>query len=231
MPFCGRGSRAARSGERHQVAWGEELGLVIRTWNAVLIAFAVSLVAGGDATGEAADGGPGKVVDKPGRPTRQVRCLSAEELERWSRPLDEIRIDTRPSGELRPVDCSQGLFVPAGRKPDDSQYSPRWPVREIVWLPSEFSYQPLYFDDTPLERYGQTASPVLQPFLSGLQFFGTLPVLPYKIGVNRVCDRVYSLGYYRPGSPTPAVRQRLPLELDASLLEAGAWLGLIFAVP
>ena len=54
---------------------------------------------------------------------------------------------------------------------------------------------------------------------------------PYKLGVDRTHDPIYTLGYYRPGSPAPYSRQKLPWERDAALFEGGAWTGLLLLVP
>jgi hypothetical protein len=99
------------------------------------------------------------------------------------------------------------------------------------WAASNQYHQPLYFDDTPLERYGQTLHPILQPWISGARFFATFPIIPYKIGVDRTHDHIYTLGNYRPGSPTPRVVERLPLEVDATLIQAATWVALIAIFP
>ena len=99
---------------------------------------------------------------------------------------------------------------------------------DFHWVASNLAHQPLYWDDQPLERYGQSVSPVLQPVLSGVHFFATFPVIPYKIGIDGMYDRVYTLGYYRVGNCAPPTRQHLPFQWDAALLEAGVVTGLIF---
>ena len=53
----------------------------------------------------------------------------------------------------------------------------------MSWQATEFWHRPLYFDDVPLERYGQMHHPLIQPWLSGVHFFGNVPLLPYKMGV------------------------------------------------
>ena len=77
----------------------------------------------------------------------------------------------------------------------------------------------------------QVRHPLVQPWLSGAHFFGMFPIMPYLIGLDRTHDRIYTLGYYRPGAPTPCLGRRLPLEADAAALEAATWLGLIFLLP
>jgi len=132
------------------------------------------------------------------------------------------------SDASRPADCSDGLFLDA--RPGIARSAS---VTQFNWQATNFFHRPLYFDDTPLERYGQTKHPLIQPVVSGARFFGTFPILPYKMGTDRTGDCVSTLGYYRPGSCAPCVRERLipAWEADASLLEAGVALALIFALP
>jgi hypothetical protein len=51
------------------------------------------------------------------------------------------------------------------------------------------------------------------------------------MGIDRPCDEIAALGYYRPGSVAPAVGRRLPLETDAAAIEAATWIGLILLLP
>lgn len=126
-----------------------------------------------------------------------------------------------------PPDYSDWVF----EKKVDSYAGRAWPTMEFSWEPSELVFQPPYWEHTPLERYGQTRHPRLQPVLSGLHFFGTFAIIPYKMGIDGPHDHISTLGYYRPGSPTPCLRQRLPWEWNAALLEAGAWTGMVFILP
>ncbi|TWT89838.1 hypothetical protein Mal64_02190 [Pseudobythopirellula maris] len=101
----------------------------------------------------------------------------------------------------------------------------------VHWRASECWWRPTYFEDTPLERYGQSLDCPWQSAVSGAKFFASIPLLPYKAAVDCPTSRVYSLGYYRPGSPTPRLRQRPPLETDALALEGAAWMGLVLLLP
>lgn len=146
-----------------------------------------------------------------------------------SKPLGAIRLDPNPAGDQVPIDQwseRAGAVWPAG-------VGRRAACTPTVfhWAPPNFAYQPLYFDDVPLERYGQSVLPAAQPLLSGVHFFGMFPIIPYKMGIDRTHDPVYTFGYYRVGSDAPPVRQRLPFEWDAALFEAGAWTGMVFALP
>jgi hypothetical protein len=131
---------------------------------------------------------------------------TSAELARWSKPVDEIHVwSPVPEGPL-PKDGSTTLFKP---QQPAAAASRTWACTAMQWTPSELAYHPLYFDDVPLERYGQTACPVVQPVLSGARFFGTLPILPYRMCIDPPCSCVWAYGMYRPGSPTPCVHQRM----------------------
>lgn len=135
--------------------------------------------------------------------TPNVALPSKEDLARWAKPIDQIRVwAPAPQGPL-PTDGSTSLFAQKG-----TAAARLWACGNVAWCPSELAYHPLYFDDVPLERYGQTPCPILQPALSGALFFGTVPLLPYKMLIDRPCDCIWAYGYYRPGSPTPCIRQR-----------------------
>ena len=155
--------------------------------------------------------------------------------ERLSQELGEKEIgeisvsEARPArGERVPDDAfeqaigKQGMeacYAPAARGFDHHHYH---------WKASGLLHKPLYFEDVSLERYGQTH--ILQPAVSGLKFFATVPILPYKIGVDR-CRCIYTLGYQRPGNCACPVTEYFPLSLKGAALEAGALTGFVFLFP
>ena len=99
------------------------------------------------------------------------------------------------------------------------------------WLPSELASRPLYFQDVPLERYGQSASRLTQPFLSGAKFYRDLLILPYKMGSQGPRECNYTLGYRRPGNPAPAVREYLPFSWRGVMWQAKAAAGVVLLTP
>lgn len=154
------------------------------------------------------------------------------ELERLNRPFDSISLDIRVVDARMPEgykDYSESLF-PAT---PNSNVGHRLDGPDIVhtWEAANLWHQPLYFDDQLLERYGETPLPRYQPILSAAHFFGTIPMMPYKMSIDRPFDCVSTLGYYRPGSPTPCIGRRIPRDARAFTWESGAWLGLVFLVP
>jgi hypothetical protein len=88
---------------------------------------------------------------------------------------------------------------------------------------------PLYFQDVGLERYGHVAC--LQPAVSAVKFFGTVPILPYKIGLDPPWACVHTLGYGRPCDCVPPVHEHLPLSLRASAVQAAAATGFVYLFP
>jgi hypothetical protein len=154
-------------------------------------------------------------------------CPSPEDAQGQFKELSAIRVGLQLEGKELPPDCSEHVFEGIRRSA---------PMRdsliEFGWAPANFFHRPLYFEDVPLERYGQSVCPHLQPILSGGRFFLTLPILPYKMGVDHPHDCVTTLGYYRPGICAPCVMQvPPPLEWDAALLEAGTVVGLVLLLP
>lgn len=143
------------------------------------------------------------------------------------KPIADISIAIKPKGDVLPVDYAAEVFPTSS----DSYANRDWAVMPFHWEASELIFQPPYWEHTPLERYGQTRSPALQPIISGAHFFGSFAIIPYKIGIDRTHDHISTLGYYRPGSAAPCVRQRLPFEWDAALMEASFWTGGQFIFP
>jgi len=89
----------------------------------------------------------------------------------------------------------------------------------------------LYFEDWALERYGHSHGTLVDPFVSAAHFFVTLPVLPYKVGVELPWECVYPLGYYRPGSCAPWTVPAVPISARGFAMEAATITGFIFVLP
>ncbi len=144
------------------------------------------------------------------------------------RPTDQIQATLRVSGEV-PASAAQQYF---STQTTAGAWSGRgWSPSSYQWEASALYHQPLYFEDVPLERYGHSLRPPFQPLLSGAKFFATLPFLTYKMVLEPPNEPIYALGYYRPGSPAPWLWYPLPIRYDATAVEAGLVLGLIFVLP
>jgi hypothetical protein len=123
------------------------------------------------------------------------------------KPIGEIRLpESLPQTDL-PIDESTELFSSPQTANLQVLGRASWAQREYQWTAPEFHHLPLYFDDVPLERYGQSASACQQPLVSAAHFYRDAALLPYSIIANPIHRRVSPLGYFRPGSPTPPIRQ------------------------
>jgi hypothetical protein len=125
-------------------------------------------------------------------------------------------------------ECKLDFQDPRALEPSMRQ---RWAPITFTWKASGLCHKPLYFEDVQLERYGHSCGPFLQPIASGAHFFLTVPLLPYKMGLEPPDECMYSLGYYRPGSCAPYMLDPIPLSVRAGLAEAGVVTGLVFLIP
>jgi hypothetical protein len=106
-----------------------------------------------------------------------------------------------------------------------------WAETNFNWFATAMLHKPLYFEEVNLERYGYTISPIIQPAVSGAHFFLTIPILPYKIVAQPPRQEIYTLGYYRPGSPAPRRWHHVNWDPTAATVQ-GLWVtGLVFAIP
>jgi hypothetical protein len=150
-----------------------------------------------------------------------------QELMRATRAasLKTISLDIRQQGVA-------GEDYPFGCSPVTPLFQPRsWPQVTYQWKASGLCHKPLYFEEPQLERYGHDWGPALQPIMSGAHFFGTIPILPYKMGLETPQECIYTLGYYRPGSCAPYMCEPLGFTWRAAALEAAVWTGGVIAIP
>ncbi|WP_200836798.1 hypothetical protein [Rubripirellula obstinata] len=104
----------------------------------------------------------------------------------------------------------------------DSGYDASWTWSVGRWAAANTFSNPRYFEDVMLERHGHQRWGHLQPVASGIRFFTTIPMLPYKMAIKPPCECEYTMGYYRTGSCAPALYQRPPWDRKAILAESAA---------
>lgn len=75
-----------------------------------------------------------------------------------------------------------------------------WGPDVYTWQSPTFFHSPLYFEQPNLERYGIGAHRYLQPTASSVHFYSSIALMPYKVLTQHPCERVYTLGYERPGN-------------------------------
>ena len=150
-------------------------------------------------------------------------------------PFQDVCPDPRDLMSIQ--DIPYKVFIPTENVPescplpgDPFQRKAPTPIT-FTWKASSLCYKPLYFEDVQLERYGHYCSPWLQPAISRVRFFLTIPCLPYLIGVDPPNQCVYDLGYYRPGNCAPSMLEPIPISLRGGLMEAGFFVGAAAALP
>ena len=138
--------------------------------------------------------------------------------------IETIALDIRVSG--RP-----GNDYPCECRLEGETFQPRrFATTMMTWKAAGNCHKPLYFEDWNLERYGHSHGP-LDPIFSAAHFFVTLPVLPYKMGVELPWECVYPLGYYRPGNCAPWTVPAVPISCRGFAVEAATVTGLVFLLP
>jgi len=139
--------------------------------------------------------------------------------------LSDIDLDIRVSGQ-------PGNDYPCECRLEGETFEPRrFATTTFTWKAAGYCHKPLYFEDWQLERYGHSHGPLADPFFSAAHFFTTLPVLPYKMGVELPWECVYPLGYYRPGNCAPWTVPAIPISVRGMAVEAATVTGLVFLFP
>ncbi len=154
--------------------------------------------------------------------------------EEYFTPIGELTTDVsiRTDGDRDPAD----VILPQPCSLPEKTYDPNlrpstWASTSFAWKASGLCHKPLYFEDVHLERYGHSWGPYLQPVISGAHFFLTVPILPYKMGLNPPSECLYTLGYYRPGSCAPYLLDPIPLSIRAAFAQGGVSTGMAFLIP
>ncbi len=151
------------------------------------------------------------------------------------KPIGEVKTNIRlPAKGLRPEDLAKPIFEKEGHTQAVvvGSYHGYLDAARVSDLPEYDFYQhPLYFEDANLERCGLDHG-ILQPAISGTYFFGTIPLLPYKMVVQPPKECVWSLGDCPPCYGYTWYENYLPpLRTNAALVEAGFIVGLILLIP
>lgn len=119
-----------------------------------------------------------------------------------AKPITSIRLSLDSNGLRIPEDRSTAVMATTG-----SVWEGKSP-KLFAWAAPNIRYQPLYFEDVALERYGQTLPPYQQTVASGFHFFKSAVFLPNQMLHDgpQSCD--YPLGFCRPGNTIPYTVER-----------------------
>ncbi|HXY35302.1 MAG TPA: hypothetical protein VEI07_13815 [Planctomycetaceae bacterium] len=138
----------------------------------------------------------------------------------------------RPDGAPCKTTGGPGPECPKEIQLSSGPFEPRvFPASTYTWQASNIFYQPLYFEDPDLERYGHAWPFFVQPVVSSLRFTVQAIGLPYQMTIDPYCCRVYPLGYYRPGECAPKLFYQIPWNTEAAAVEAGTIAGVYFLFP
>jgi hypothetical protein len=138
------------------------------------------------------------------------------------KPINEISCDIKPRPGQLPDECPLTSEPYAGRNFRQTCFQ---------WKASAVCTKGAYFENAQLERYGHSVCPVLEPVISGVKFFTTIPILPYKAGLTPPNECVYTLGHYRVGNCAPHTLDPLPISVRAILFEGAAVAGAAAIIP
>lgn len=143
-----------------------------------------------------------------------------------------IQIAPKPKGNSNLVPESQVASIMG----PIATVTPQWvqsnpgPIYSPSRPASAVPYQPLYFEEVNLERYGRGCG-VVQPAISGMRFIATIPALPYAMSVHDSRKAYYWNWPYPAGTAAPPVRELPPVQWDSLLLEGTAITGAAFLIP
>lgn len=93
---------------------------------------------------------------------------------------------------------------------------------------ADFCYQPLYWEEINLERHGVSGGR-LQPLISGVRFFGKVPLMPYKMTLMPPAQHFKKSSIYPAGLPAPWVNESYEFSKKAGLVE-GLSVGALFLI-
>ena len=123
----------------------------------------------------------------------------------WPRKgIRGIALDVREKSFNAPEDRSAQLLNSSG-----SQWPQFQPTQKVfAWAAPDIRFQPLYFEDVALERYGQTKGDYRQTLKSTVHFFKSSVLLPYHMDQDKPGSCVSPLGFCRPGNTLPYTFER-----------------------
>ncbi len=154
----------------------------------------------------------------------------AELVELGLKPLRSLSISVKPpTGEL-PKNTAAAHLDKIPRQVIVMGTSRDWNLVTKEWEAPSVAYNPLYFEEPNLERFGYNYG-VAQPFISAGRFFGRVALLPYMIGAYPLHEERYALGYARPGDNPPYQVEKLPVSGRGAIFQSLAVTGLVFLIP
>ncbi len=161
-------------------------------------------------------------------PANAALINNASKVDLSIRPLSSISLNIAPQskGDLPPNLAQITMRDEVPQLLQDRPYEP-W---NYYWTATAFAHRPLYFEQVNVERYGHNAG-CLQPVFSAAHFFGTIPILPYKMGMDHPNECIYTLGHSRPGDCNAWERHELRWSTCGAIAQGAVATGLVFLIP
>jgi hypothetical protein len=178
-----------------------------RSWRWIQIAFLAAL--GALALASAAWGQVVESIanDDPVAQAQDNAQGVAQANANWpQRSIQEISIDPRDTAARKPADNSAELIDSSA---PDHWFNASYGYQVFEWEAPNLRYNPLYFEDVGLERYGQVHWGHWDAARSSLLFYGGVLALPFNMHKVSPHDCETPLGFARPGSPAPATHNYL----------------------
>ncbi|HMO93594.1 MAG TPA: hypothetical protein PKD64_15515 [Pirellulaceae bacterium] len=138
-------------------------------------------------------------------PVRSRESNDRYEIDLLFRPLTLVEVDIQERNEIRPEDKAYALI---GDNYGNLEFR-GLSYFDVCWVAADIRYQPLYFEDVVLERYGKTHCDFVEPYFSAARFFLSAAFLPLNLHSQHPCQCEFPLGYCLPGSCTPPLYQRI----------------------
>ena len=107
----------------------------------------------------------------------ELEAPLAEASSRDLEPLSMIRVDAAAVGPT-PEDYSNEFFPAETKNLEEVREQRDWPATEFHWRSAGVCHPRLYFNHDSLEVHGHSCTPHIQPILSAVRFYGTIPLLP-----------------------------------------------------
>lgn len=155
---------------------------------------------------------------------------SPQMVELGLKPLSQLSINAKPPAGDLPTNTAAAHLDQLPARQVVMGESRDWELITKEWEAPGVGYNPLYFEEPNLERFGYNYG-ALQPFISAGRFFGRVPMLPYMIGAYPLDECQYPLGYARPGDCPPYQVEKLPFSARGALFESLTATGLVFLIP
>jgi|GEM_PF-4779991 len=155
---------------------------------------------------------------------------SPQMVELGLKPLSQLSINPKPPAGDLPTNTAAAHLDQLPARQVVMGESRDWELITKDWEAPGVAYNPLYFEEPNLERFGYNYG-ALQPFISAGRFFGRIPMLPYMIGAYPLDECRYPLGYARPGDCPPYQVEKLPFSARGALFESLTATGLVFLIP